>query len=113
MTAGDHALVPVQIGSPLDKANVGLFRLKALLGGNYDSLSRPETTTLQRLRVRLHVSSYLTAAGIHTSSTLHLLYHSLRRAQQRYHSAMPHAAAQVPSAGRPSIGSCHAPACIR
>ncbi len=41
----------LQIGSPLDKVNVGLFRLKALAGGAYDSLSRSETTTLQRLRV--------------------------------------------------------------
>ena len=39
------------IGSPLDKINVGLFRLKALLGDTYGILSRPETTTLQRLQV--------------------------------------------------------------
>jgi hypothetical protein len=39
------------IGSPIDKANVGLFRLKSLAGGAYDSLSRPETTTLERLKV--------------------------------------------------------------
>ena len=52
MTASHRASLAMQIGSPLDKANVGLFRLKALAGGAYDSLSRPETTTLQRLRVR-------------------------------------------------------------
>ena len=45
------------IGSPLDKLNVGIFRLKALLGDTYDLLSRPETTTMQRLRVRLNPRS--------------------------------------------------------
>ncbi len=39
---------------------MGLFRLKALLGGDYDSLSRPETTTLQRLRVRTEPEAMFT-----------------------------------------------------
>ena len=34
------------------QVNVGVFRLKALAGGTYDSLQEPETSTLQRLRVR-------------------------------------------------------------
>ena len=40
------------IGSPVDKINVGIFRLRALLGDTYDILSRPETTTMQRLQVQ-------------------------------------------------------------
>lgn len=39
------------IGSPIDKINVGIFRLRALLGDTYDILKRPETTTIQRLQV--------------------------------------------------------------
>lgn len=41
------------IGGPIDKIRVGLFRLKSLLGGTYDFLRAPETSTLQQLRVHV------------------------------------------------------------
>lgn len=40
------------IGSVADKVNVGLFRLKTLLGPLDAIYSKPETTTLARLQVR-------------------------------------------------------------
>jgi phytoene dehydrogenase-like protein len=40
------------IGSVGDKVNVGIFRLKALLGSLEELYERPETTTLQQLQVR-------------------------------------------------------------
>ena len=40
------------VGSPLDKVKVGIFRLQSLLGSLDDLLAAPETTTLERLRVR-------------------------------------------------------------
>ena len=36
---------------------MGLFRLKALLGGTYDSLAAPETSTLQQLQVRIKAAA--------------------------------------------------------
>lgn len=42
------------IGSVADKVNVGLFRLKSLLGSLEDLYSAPEVTTQQRLRVRIN-----------------------------------------------------------
>lgn len=41
------------IGTPGDKIKVGIFRLKSLLGSLDDLLAAPETTILQRLKVRL------------------------------------------------------------
>jgi len=40
------------IGSAADKINVGVFRLKSLLGPLDAILDKPETTTLERLKVR-------------------------------------------------------------
>eukprot|EP00879_Flechtneria_rotunda_P024261 GHRR01025712.1.p1 GENE.GHRR01025712.1~~GHRR01025712.1.p1 ORF type:complete len:221 (+),score=28.56 GHRR01025712.1:356-1018(+) len=40
------------IGSVMDKINVGLFRLKSLVGPLDAVLAKPETTTLDRLKVR-------------------------------------------------------------
>ena len=40
------------IGSVVDKVRVGVFRMRTLLGSLEDLLARPETTTLERLRVR-------------------------------------------------------------
>ena len=45
--------LPNPVGSPLDKVNVGLFRLKALLGSVDDLWAAPETTILERLKVCL------------------------------------------------------------
>ena len=39
------------IGSPIDKANVGLFRAKTLFSSFQTLLAKEETTTLQRLKV--------------------------------------------------------------
>lgn len=39
------------VGSPLDKALVGLLRLKALLKSPEEVLKAPETSTLERLQV--------------------------------------------------------------
>ena len=39
-----------KVGTVIDKLNVGLFRIKSLLGSEEDLLSRPETTILQRLQ---------------------------------------------------------------
>jgi hypothetical protein len=39
------------IGSVADKVNVGLFRLKTLLGPLDAIFEKPETTILERLRV--------------------------------------------------------------
>lgn len=36
----------------MDKVNVGIFRIKTLFGSLDDLLSRPETSILDRLRVR-------------------------------------------------------------
>ncbi|KAG2482905.1 hypothetical protein HYH03_018187 [Edaphochlamys debaryana] len=44
------ASLPNPIGSVGDKINVGIFRLKCLLGSLDEMLARPETTTLERLR---------------------------------------------------------------
>ena len=41
------------IGSPLDKVLVGLFRAKSLTGSLEDLMAEPETTTMQRLQVRV------------------------------------------------------------
>ena len=43
--------LPNPVGSPLDKVNVGVFRLKTLLSSFEATLAKEETTTLQRLRV--------------------------------------------------------------
>ena len=43
--------LPNAVGSPLDKVNVGVFRLKTLLSSVEATLAKEETTTLQRLRV--------------------------------------------------------------
>ena len=40
------------IGSPVDKVRVGLFRLRTLLQTFEQTLEEPETTTMQRLKVR-------------------------------------------------------------
>ena len=50
------------IGSPLDKVNVGLFRLKTLLMSQEAILAKDETTTLERLRVML-CSSLMSEVG--------------------------------------------------
>lgn len=42
------------IGSVRDKLLVGLFRLKSLQGDAEDIFYAPETTTLEKLKVRLH-----------------------------------------------------------
>lgn len=44
------ASIPNPIGSPVDKINVGLFRLKSLLGSVDDIFKAPETTILKRLQ---------------------------------------------------------------
>ncbi len=45
------ASLPNPVGSPFDKALVGLFRIKALLKSPADILQAPETSTLSRLQV--------------------------------------------------------------
>jgi len=44
------ASIPNPVGSPADKINVGLFRLKSLLGSVDDIFKAPETTILKRLQ---------------------------------------------------------------
>jgi phytoene dehydrogenase-like protein len=45
------ASIPNPIGSPADKINVGVFRLKSLLGSVDDIFKAPETTILKRLQL--------------------------------------------------------------
>ena len=45
------ASLPNPVGSPLDKARVGLFRLRTLLKSPAQILAGPETSTLARLQV--------------------------------------------------------------
>ena len=47
------ASLPNPVGTPLDKALVGLFRLRMLLRSPAQILAGPETSTLARLQVRL------------------------------------------------------------
>jgi len=46
------------IGSVADKINVGVFRLKSLLGPLDAIFERPETSTLERLKVRQQISVF-------------------------------------------------------
>ena len=52
------ASLPNPVGSPLDKALVGLFRLKALLKSPDEILQSPETPTISRLQVRAWHGEY-------------------------------------------------------
>lgn len=50
--AAGVASLPNAVGSPFDKALVGLFRIKALLKSPDEVLQGPETSTLSRLQVQ-------------------------------------------------------------
>lgn len=45
------------IGSVVDKINVGVFRLKSLIGPLDAIFEKPETTILERLKVRMQTSA--------------------------------------------------------
>ena len=51
------------VGSPVDKVRVGLYRIKVLLRSWEDVLSAPETSTMQRLKVRQGASDVLAGTG--------------------------------------------------
>ena len=53
--------LPNPVGSPIDKALVGLFRLKSLLKSEDVIFRSPETTTYSRLKVRGSITWLLNA----------------------------------------------------
>lgn len=52
------ASLPNPVGTPLDKALVGLFRLKSLLKSPEEIFSAPETSILSRLQVLLDLCNF-------------------------------------------------------